>query len=327
MSHFITVPTNENGVYFDSTQGALIKEAVAEQPFEFTDFFVYSHGWGTNADTASVNYSQFSIELARQILILGGLTPGFANPPGASLGIGLHWPSEITEDPSSALNVAQLFTFYTMEHRADAVGSNAGYAILRQILQERATGGTLPTRLFLLGHSFGCKVVCAALQDLYTDIAGKTIPLAAGTQFRVVLLEPATDDDNLEPGDIYGDVSKLPDLRMLVTKSAADVALGKWFPLAGRAVNLFNPRLALGSAGPTPATIAAFGGSSPITVTGGFKPSDVASVTTNLIVADLTVVHEARAASGLYTQGGIAGSHSDIYFSEVYNLVSGFLFA
>jgi hypothetical protein len=182
-------------------------------------------------------------------------------------------------------------------------------------------------RIFMLGHSFGCKVVCAALEELIVDIQGGKIPLAAGTQFRVVLMEPATDDDNLEPGDIYGRVSKIPNLRLLITKSSADLALGKWFPLAGRAVNLFNPRLALGSAGPTPATIAAFGGSTSVTVSGGFTPSAVASAQTALVVADLTVVHEARAASGIFTGGGIAGSHSDIYFSEVYNLVSGFLFS
>ena len=40
-------------------------------------------------------------------------------------GVGIHWPSEITEDPGSPLNVLQLFTFYTMEHRADAVGERS----------------------------------------------------------------------------------------------------------------------------------------------------------------------------------------------------------
>jgi hypothetical protein len=30
---------------------------------------------------------------------------------------------------------------------------------------------------------------------------------------------------------------------------------------------------------------------------------------------------------GLFTGGGFAGSHSDIYFPEVYNMVCGFLFS
>jgi hypothetical protein len=328
MSHFITVPTNENGVYFDPTQGGLIDEAVADSPFAFQDFFLYSHGWSTDADQSMVNYSQFSVELARQILILGALQPPpFANPPSAALGVGLHWPSEITEDPNSPLNAGQLFTFYTMEHRADAVGKNAAYAILRQILRARAKGSALSTRLYLLGHSFGCKVICAALQDLQVDIAGGTISVPDGTTFRVVLLEPATDNDNLEATDIYGAVSQIADLRILITKSAKDVALGTWYPLAGRAVNLFNPRAALGSAGPTPDTVTAFGGSVAISVDTGFSASALAGVTSRLVVADLTPVHEARVAQGDFTGGGFAGSHSDIYFSEVYNMVCGFLFS
>ena len=330
MSHYITVPVNENGIVFDANMNNVVREAIAVDPFGFQDVFLYSHGWSTDAYQALDMYNQFSVELARQILLLMSGPPVFTNPPGDSLGVGIHWPSEITEDPSSPLNALQLFTFYTMEHRADAVGRNAVYTMLRLMLAARAPTPA-PLRLFLLGHSFGCKVICAALQDLKNDIDNKTIPVGAGTTFRVVLLEPATDSNNLDPGDIYGSVCKLQNLRMLITKSSLDVALNKWFVLAGRAVNLFGtPRQALGAAGPTQPTIDAFGGADQISVTPGFALSGVSGLKKPLLVADLSPIHQARVDDKLYPPGGgapnIGGSHSDINFTELYQLICGFFF-
>jgi hypothetical protein len=36
-------------------------------------------------------------------------------------------------------------------------------------------------------------------------------------------------------------------------------------------------------------------------------------------------VHAARKAQGLY-DGGFSGSHSDINFAEIYNMIAGFFF-
>ena len=326
MSHHITIPINENGVIFDSDMDSVVQEAIAVQPFGFQDVYVYSHGWSTDANRALDEYNRFSVDLAKQLLILGSAQPAvFTRPPRGSLGVGIHWPSEITEDANSLLNALQLFTFYTMEHRADAVGKNALYTILRLMLAARSGTGS-PLRFILLGHSFGCKVVCAALQDLQTDIANGTISVEAGTSFNAVLLEPATDNDNLEPGDIYGDVCKLADLSMLISKSSLDRALTEWFVAASKAANLFKaPHQALGAVGPTPATIAAFGGVSNISVVPGFQPADSAGLANRLVVADLSPVHDARNKQGLCS-GGVSGSHSDINFGEIYNMIAGFVF-
>jgi hypothetical protein len=268
------------------------------------------------------------VELARQILLLGAQAAfKFPNPPRSSLGVGIHWPSEITEDPGSPLNLAQLFTFYTMEQRADAVGRNATYSILRSILTAREADSTLAMRIVLLGHSFGCKVICAALQDLQSDIADGTIAAPPKTTFRVVLLEPATDADNLEPGDIYGNVCDIEGLRLLITTSQLDEALVKWFLLAGRTVNLFNPKPALGAVGPTDPTKTAFVTWASLSVTTGFSPSQISGHDEALIVADLTPVHTDHTKASPPYNGGIAESHADIFFPEMYNLIAGFVFA
>src|SRR5579864_3585937 len=138
MSHFIVVPINENGIIFDPDMDRVVAEAIAVDPFGFTDVYIYSHGWSTNATGALDEYNRFSVDLARLIDITNAQEPPvFAQGPADSLGVGIHWPSEITEDQNSLLNKAQLFTFYTMEHRADAVGSNAVYTFLRLMLQAR----------------------------------------------------------------------------------------------------------------------------------------------------------------------------------------------
>jgi Alpha/beta hydrolase of unknown function (DUF900) len=329
MAHYITVPVNENGVIFDPTMNDVIKEAMAVAPFGFRDVYIYSHGWCTNSDTALNEYNKFSVDLARLILMSGKATAGiFAAPPQDSLGIGIHWPSEITEDPNSPLNDIQLITFYTMEHRADAVGKNAVYTMIRLILAQR-DGADLPVRIFMIGHSFGCKVVLSALQDLKIDIDNKTIPVPPQTEFNVVLLEAATDNDNLEPGDIYGDVSQIADLRLLLTTSSLDHALGTWFPLAGKLANLFHaPPAALGFAGPSTGTCASgvLGVPHQIKIVPGFTSHALAGVTNRFIVADLSPVHQARVDSKAWSGGGASGSHSDISFAEVYELICGFFF-
>jgi len=327
----LTIPANENGLVLDPAINAVIAEAINADPFGFEDVVIYSHGWSTNADNALDDYDMFSIGLSRRLLLEQRQSAGvFRTPPRPSLEIGIHWPSEITEDPDSPLNDVQLFTFYTMEHRAEAVGKNLVYSLLRIVLEARADGAGI--RFMLLGHSFGCKVMCAALQDLQTDVNDGTIVISPEVLWRVVLLEPATDWDNLEPSDIYGSVSAIANLRLLMTKSQQDRALTEWFPAAARLANLFhggNPTPALGAAGPTDGTIAAFGGVGRIGVNVGFDVATVAARAERLLVADLTPVHTARLQSNppKYTGGGLSGSHSDIKFDEVYNLVGGFLFS
>jgi hypothetical protein len=342
MSHYLMIPINENGIIFDVDMNSVVTEAMAVSPFNFRDIYLYSHGWSNDAARAMDEYNRFSVDFSKYVTLLDELTPPlFVDGPNDSLGVGIHWPSEITEDPDSDLNKLQLLTFYTMEHRADSVGSNAVYTMLRLMLKERQGRG-VPPRFHLLGHSFGCKVMLSALQDLQTDIANNTIAVPPGTTFNLVLLEPATDADNLEDGDIYGNVSKIEGLRVLITSSQCDAALVKWFHLAGALANVVHkplavpgelldpsgPPQALGAVGPTDATITAFGGPMQVarfSLTPGFLATKMLGANQRLIVADLTPLHLYRVQQQLYN-GGFAGSHSDINLIEIYHLVAGFLF-
>jgi len=323
MSLYVTIPINENGLIADTQMNTVIAEAIAVAPFNFLDVYLYSHGWSTDATVALNEYNLFSVELSKRIRELAGLNPQpFLEPPQSSFGVGLHWPSEITEDPSSPLNALQLFTFYTMEKRADSVGEHALYCIVRLMLGARPLPP--PIRFNILGHSFGCKVVGSALTGIANDVASGALRLPPGTKFNVVLLQAATDFEDLAQGNNYGALSTLP-VRVLITKSSEDEALNKWYVLAGRLANLFKtPRNALGASGPGPNTLQTYANSfSNVSVAPGFDHTALQGTSASrIVVADLSPVHQARSQY----DGGIGGHHSDINFLEVYELVSGFLF-
>src|SRR5262245_49886947 len=131
MSHFITVPVNANGIIIDGHIGSNLNLAV-NPPFDFTDVFIYSHDWWTTANRAMEDYNRFSTEFAGMVMALATPAPPATLPklPKSSFGIGIHWPSMLSEDEHSIVNFGQALSFYTMEKRADTVGEHSVYAIL-----------------------------------------------------------------------------------------------------------------------------------------------------------------------------------------------------
>ena len=322
MSHFLTVPINENGVILDDKINSILSQAM-NRPFDFSDVFIYSHGWWTNATRAMEDYNRFSIEFARMVgTLASNAPPVLSNLPASSLGIGIHWPSMLSEDENSIANFGQALSFYTMEKRADTVGEHGVYSVLRLALKDRAADSP-PLRIHWLGHSFGCKVICSALQEFLDDKA--TVQIPKDVTLNVVLLQAATDDNDLESGDVYGGLADgLPGLRVLVTRSDEDKALQTWYPRA-HLVNFFRPhnsRVALGAKGPTAQVVKQFGGMDQVDVDQGFTTAGLAGLTNRLLLANLTPLHQASTEPA----DSFSGRHSDIFHDEIYNLIAGFLF-
>jgi hypothetical protein len=174
-----------------------------------------------------------------------------------------------------------------------------------------------PYRFNLIGHSFGCRVLCSALAALAED--QDTTARMAGNEFNVALIQAATDTDALAPGQLYGKVQQcIPNLRMLITTSARDTALGKWYPEAQRMAHLFpGPIDAMGSKGPT--------GNLRIPVDQRFDVTGaiVPTFTERLGVANLTPLHESSAAAYGAT-GNWDGQHSDINLPQIYDMLARF---
>ena len=319
MAHFLTIPINANGIITDVHIDKEIQHA-AVAPFAFTDVFLYSHGWWTNATASMADYNDFSIGFARTLesLIRQNPNPLPQIKPGFSaLSIGMHWPSMLSEDDYSVVNFAEASSFFTMEYRADDVGQTAGYALLRLLLESRK-GGT-QFRFHLLGHSFGGRVVLSTLEQLTAD--ANTLALAAQTQFNVVLIQAAADSDSLAPGKLYENIlTKIPKIKILVTTSGNDKALNTWYPAAQRLAHLFkDPVKAMGAAGlvstPAPGAIQSI----------AISPGNVPAPAGKFVVADLTPLHQARLANDPTVWNGFSGQHSDIYVDEIYKLLALFL--
>jgi hypothetical protein len=326
MSHYITVPLNENGVITDDYIQDELKVACAQR-FGITDVFLYSHGWWTSAVQALADYNRFSVNFADKTLEIAAMEP----PPLARLrqtkafGIGLHWPSMLSEDTISILNKLEATSFYTMEKRADTIGDHGLYAIIRMAVEANQTAAS-PLRFHFLGHSFGCKVVCAALQAVADDeIKGVTKAL----DINVVLIQAAFENDAMEVGEQYESVpSDKFNVRMLVTRSDLDYALQKQFKLA-KMINIFaknKDRVALGASGPTDEVKTRFGGCYELAITPGFTHGDFQPKGKRLACADITPLHQANEDSGAYKGDNFGGHHSDINITELYELIAAFLF-
>jgi hypothetical protein len=310
MSHHFIVPTNENGISLDQYIADDLTVAMSA-PFQFNHIFLYSHGWWTNANRAMEGYNRFTIEFSRFFRSSAALAAL------QTLNVGIHWPSTLTENEDSIANYAQALTFYTMEKRADGIGQNAVYALLRVILDAWQGAGTLNIHLF--GHSFGAKVVCAALERLVEQQASSPIP--ANVVFDLVLLEAAFNNDELQPENDYGQIAgALPGLRLLVSRSDKDAALSDLYPAAQRIAHLLgSTKPALGSAGPSDGVVELFGGAKAIDVGPGFTAT-AADLQGRLFVANLTPLHEAHPDH--YVR--FSGQHSDIFYPEIYSLMSTF---
>lgn len=338
MDHFVVFPVNEDGVFRNPQLVGRALEDAMSPPFNFSDLFIYSHGWWTNGNEAMAEYGQYTIEFTKAFLSMNGV----AAPPTHSLGIGIHWPSTLSEDSISVGQALEPVSYYQMGSRANQVGANGLFATLRRALRVRQEISKKPIRLTMIGHSFGCRVVCKALQFLCKDLDNAATPPAyksfvENTQFNVILLQAAFKNDEFEAGGNYDRLIAIPKLKMLVTTSQLDSALKDFFPLAEEANNMAHFRpvdpakvIALGAGGPTRAaagTFVAYNGGTPVQVASNFANANVPVLAPGerMLVADLTRLHQARRDSNQFPPS-ISGSHSDISSPEIYHLIAGFAF-
>jgi hypothetical protein len=317
MSHFLTIPINENGIILDQRFKDELQTA-ATDPFAFTDVFLYSHGWWNTASSASAEYNIFSLGFAKALQGLVCASPAQWPKIGAAfspLALAIHWPSMLSENQDSVVNFLEATSFFTMQQRADSVGRHAGYSLLRLMIERQKEGH--PYRFNLIGHSFGCRVLCSALEALSED--PDMVRKMAANEFNVALIQAAADADSLAPGQLYGKVQQcIPKLRMLVTTSANDTALGKWYPEAQRIAHLFSgPVDAMGSKGPT--------GELAVAVDQRFDVTSaiVPAFTERMGVANLTPLHQSSAAA-YGDSGNWGGQHSDINLPQIYDMLARF---
>jgi hypothetical protein len=315
MNHFLTTPINENRILCDQRLKDELQTAATEP---CADVFLYSHSWWNTAANASAEYNVFSLSFARALQ--GRVCASPAQWPKiraafSPLALATHWPSMMSEDQDAVADLLEPTSFFTLQQRADSVGRHAGYSLLRLIIAGQPD--SRPFRFNLIGHSFGCRVLCSALEALAED-QDMTVKMAHN-EFNVALLQASADADSLAPGQLYGQVQqRIPNLRLLVTTSAHDMALGKWYPEAQRAAHLFPGNVqAMGWQGPTGELRI------PVDQCSDVTSAIVPTFTGKLGVANLTPLHQSTAAA-YGGAGSWSGQHSDVNLPQIYELLARF---
>jgi hypothetical protein len=338
MDHFVMLPMSENGFVRDGDRMKSALQEAMKAPFDFSDLFIYSHGWWTAANAAMLQYSEYTIRFVKQ---LSQQTKPLPVPPANSFGLGIHWPSTFSEDYTggTAENLAQAASYYEMGLRAYQVGSSGVYAAIRLILSTRFNTNQKPMRITLIGHSFGCRVVCSALEQLRQELdqpaLAKFKEYVNNLHINLVLLQAAVKTADFDQGGCYQDLHKLSPLRILTTKSTLDKACCDWFPKAETANNFAHfkpqPAQALGAVGPSKTMKDDFSEAITANISAGFSAPDLTSILTNkirLVDADLTKLHRSDNTKKppLYTPDEFGGNHSDIVQPQIYDLISAFAF-
>ncbi len=149
MDHFVTIPVDEHGWIHDTRTGTNDISAALVSAMDdgkrFTDIFIYSHGWWTTADASMLQYGKFSLGYTQALIKIDN---DLQYPPKSSFGLGLHWPSILSENTDSVTDKFQILSYYEMERRADLVGKNGLYSILKLILQEKSKSQRHPQVAF-----------------------------------------------------------------------------------------------------------------------------------------------------------------------------------
>jgi len=143
----------------------------------------------------------------------------------------------------SVLGPLHIATFWQMRRRAGIIGATGGAELLRTLraAADPATGAT--GGLHLIGHSFGAKLLTAALADCVRGqpTTARSLVLVQGALSQLAFVG---EDDvqqvwkDKRPGGIYAALvqQRLVAAPIVVTLSSRDVPNAFWYPLGLRAI-------------------------------------------------------------------------------------------
>ena len=210
---------------------------------------------------------------------------------------------------SGAREVLRTMSYYEMKNRAGVIGENGLGPLLASL-----SGPDGPPRIHLMGHSFGARLVSYTLAGLPANRTGSASPVKSLTliqgAFSHFTFASSLMFDPSRAGGLAGDGRRV-DGPLLATFSAADRAVGWWYPaasmLAGQdsesAADLVFRWGAMGHDGyqqnPTPTALLLAPQGKPYE----FRPGGFYSLDANAVICA--------------NQSAFSGAHSDIRHPEV----------
>ena len=208
-------------------------------------------------------------------------------------------------------------SFWAMKHRARSVGETGVHSLLAE-LQKNAP----QARFHLMGHSFGCIVISAAIsgpldQGAITSRLPRPVDslfLAQGAlslwSFAESIPFPPKLPGYFRPIDLPPALVSGP---VITTRSKFDRAVGTYFPLAAK----LGQELLLGDELPEYGGVGAFGIQGTATATTHDLPVLGASAEYHF---DAGHIYNVDASTVICHGGGPSGAHSDIAHPEIAHL-------
>jgi pimeloyl-ACP methyl ester carboxylesterase len=207
------------------------------------------------------------------------------------------------------LNFANAFTFWTMKERAGVVGSRGVFDVLARLQTLRSSG----VKLHLIGHSFGSKLLAAALTghgrtppnhvDSFVLLQGAFSHFAFSTIDQIKALGIKTDKPGLYEGIVQQQLVEGP---IVVTHTMRDRPLRSLYPMGVRISGDYTE---------AQAAISKWGALGADGVQG--------PQATTVVLAKERLLPGRTGATQLFNAdgNGLIGGHSDFDHEEVYQLI------
>lgn len=199
---------------------------------------IFSYGWANDGEASYGTYHDLLRELrARR-------PKGRRVPKTAVIAVG--WDSaqsgfrklfnDILPFPALASGLATVpdqllfpISFWSKAATADRIGFGGLRTSLNAIFEHAYPGGQGTPDIFLVGHSFGTRIVSELMQDKIAVFPVRAEPFVGRKQVRGAML--------LQPAIAEGGLHKNADYPILVTQSEHDHAVGGLFPFANLLIN------------------------------------------------------------------------------------------
>jgi pimeloyl-ACP methyl ester carboxylesterase len=230
------------GEALDPSEATLIVQALREN-HGVERIVVFSYGWSYDVEGAYRTYRQTLDAMTKSI------DASLRAKPGSTIVIGVGWDASLTgfrklfndvipfpmiADALALVPDKVLFpvSFWSKAAMADRIGYGGLRTSLNRIFAEAYPSLDEIPDLYLVGHSFGTRVIAGLLKLRFEFLPVRSEPFEARDRVKgVVLLQPALSAPNLPRHAVRFPIA--------VTQSEHDHALGWLFPLANLPVNAY----------------------------------------------------------------------------------------
>lgn len=205
------------------TMGELLDEK-PQQAAKLIEFHTLASGLVTTKPQSEEDSGESSIVDSDPLAVFGQAAAMAPKSTSAAQGLG----NPFTALWSGAREILRTMSYYEMKNRAGVIGERG----LGPLLASLSGPGGAP-RIHLIGHSFGARLVSYALAGLPKTGTSpvKSLTLIQGAFSHFTFNRKLLFDPGRGPGGLAG-LEERVDGPLLATYSAADRAVGWWYPAA-----------------------------------------------------------------------------------------------